>query len=44
MKWLRPKSRGRVMSASYDPFAAPKMINGYLSDEKDVMMLVEELN
>lgn len=41
VKLLRPKSRGRVTLSSSDPLAAPKVINGYFSDEEDVKTLIE---
>ncbi len=36
-----PKSRGRIEIRSADPFAAPKITPNYLSDEADVVELLE---
>lgn len=38
---LRPKSRGRVKLRSIDPFQAPLLYHGYLSDKRDRDVLVE---
>ncbi|UWM54640.1 GMC oxidoreductase [Salinirubellus salinus] len=40
---LRPESRGRIALASEDPFDAPRIDPNYLSEEKDLEVLVEGL-
>lgn len=37
---LRPKSRGRIMLRSNDPFEKVKIVSGYLTDEQDIDTLV----
>ncbi|KAK7604881.1 hypothetical protein V9T40_006067 [Parthenolecanium corni] len=37
---LRPRSRGRIMLHSSNPLDPPKIITGYLEDEKDVQTLI----
>ncbi len=39
----RPRSRGTVLATSSDPFAAPQIKLGYLSDPDDLRVLVEGL-
>ncbi|XP_065224324.1 glucose dehydrogenase [FAD, quinone]-like [Planococcus citri] len=37
---LRPKSTGRIMLNSNNPFDAPKIITGYLTDSDDITTLI----
>ncbi|XKL64453.1 hypothetical protein PGB90_004539 [Kerria lacca] len=39
-KLLRPKSRGRIMLTSTDPFDPPKIFHGYLTEKEDIETLV----
>lgn len=38
---LKPKSRGRIMLKSSNPFHWPKMIPNYFSDNSDLLRLVD---
>ncbi|XKL64454.1 hypothetical protein PGB90_004540 [Kerria lacca] len=37
---LRPKSRGRIMLATTDPFDSPKIFHGYLSQKEDIEIMI----
>jgi len=41
VKLIRPLSRGRVTLSSSNPFVAPKIINGYLTEDEDVRVLID---
>lgn len=40
---IRPKSTGRVWLQSADPFVPPRMIAGYLTDDRDLAPMIEGL-
>ncbi len=40
---LRPKSRGRVMLNSTNPFDPPRITTGYLTDDDDIVALIRGL-